>query len=326
MKWTLLILIILTVGGGIGLRAQKALPGESLYPVKIQIENALLKVSIKPEWQIFFAERWATRRVREVVTIVAQEKSDARVIIDAHAKIIVTLLQKAHASLTTLADRSLGRAMIAAFMLETRASLLQSSLAETRNKIDNAELNLSLDPIFASLYEIQSAAGAVFEDLERRAEPDVLRKNVSSLLKFAQQMKAAVAAKQARFDARGRVLPDDASSTLANAERKIRETEELIRLGQYHGAFATIREALRAFIIFDFRFDLSDIRKAFEKESEPVTAPQAPLAEPPAKEKIVVPGVDESGTLTLPPPDAQGNIEVPLEDGRILKFKTEPVQ
>lgn len=326
MKWILIIVIVLTVGAGVAVRAQKALPGEPLYPVKIQIENALLTASIKPEWQIFFAERWATRRVREVVTIVAQEKSDARTVIDAHAKIIVTLLQRAQTSLTTLAGRSVGGAMIAAFMLETRVSLLQSSLTEVRNKIDNAELNVSFEPIFSSLRDIQSVAGALFEDLERRAEPRVLEKNVASLLRLTKQMKAVVATKQARFDARNRALPDDAAPTLQNAERKIRETEELIRLGQYHGAFATIREALRAFIIFDFRFDLSDIRKAFEQESEPVAAPQAPLAEPPAPEKIVVPGVDESGTLTLPPPDAQGNIEVPLEDGRTLKFKTEPVR
>ncbi|GEM_PF-4584507 len=329
MKYIVFILIAATLGGAVVWKAQSALPGDALYIVKTKSEDMVLAASVKPEWRIALAERLATRRVKEMVTITAQKKpEEAKVVIEKLSGELARFLGIAKSGLDDLKKQSIAKTLIASFILETRVSVLQGAVVEMRDKIKSDDLNKTIGKITEQLQNIEISASGTFEDAERRADPGALEAGVTTLLKLAKAYQATVTLKQRSFDARGVASPDGAKPTIDNAVTKLRETNEFVRLGQYHAAFATIREAVRAFIVFDLRFDLSDIRNAFGEKTPVVAVPpsQEPVTASPSPKKVVVPGVDKNGTMTLPPPDAKGNIEVPVEGGGTLRFKTQPAR
>jgi hypothetical protein len=67
----LLVIFFVTSGSGVALAAQSALPGESLYPVKISLEQVSLAVSLSDAGDASLHIRYSERRVKEMQVLEA---------------------------------------------------------------------------------------------------------------------------------------------------------------------------------------------------------------------------------------------------------------
>lgn len=319
MRTLFLILIALTVAGGTVIAAQNDIPGEPLYGLKLWSEEAMLRVARVPEWQLYLSERWASRRLMEVTTLIAKKKpEEAKDDLKRAAEVIAATLEKTRGALETVAKRGTARAILAAFLMETRVAVFRRELTILQNEIDNDDLRASLTPILDKLDEINALAASSFEDLERKAKPQIIEASARALIEQVSREQKSVEAHYERLKNRGANFSDEVAPSLAHAGRKLKEAQDHLKIGQYRAAFATIREAFRIFQTFGFKFDLVEIRKKFAPtEAQPVPS-QPSEAAPQASPEVP--------NITLPPPDANGVIEVPLDDGRNLRIRTEPVQ
>src|SRR3989344_5060788 len=74
----ILIAILIALGGGVSFAAEKALPGDALYPVKVNVTEqvrgfATLDARAKVEWEATLAER----RLKEAEDLAAEGKLDS---------------------------------------------------------------------------------------------------------------------------------------------------------------------------------------------------------------------------------------------------------
>lgn len=60
------------IGGGVALAADDSLPGDTLYPVKLAVEDARLGLASSPEAQVALALRLADERTEEIEALIAQ--------------------------------------------------------------------------------------------------------------------------------------------------------------------------------------------------------------------------------------------------------------
>lgn len=60
------------VGGGVALAAEDSLPGDSLYPVKLAVEDTRMELVSSPEAQVALALQFADERTQEIEALIAQ--------------------------------------------------------------------------------------------------------------------------------------------------------------------------------------------------------------------------------------------------------------
>ena len=60
------------IGGGVALAAEDSLPGDSLYPVKLAVEDARMGLVSNPETQVALALQLADERTEEIEALIAQ--------------------------------------------------------------------------------------------------------------------------------------------------------------------------------------------------------------------------------------------------------------
>ena len=60
------------IGGGVAMAAEGSLPGDTLYPVKLAVEDARMGLTSSPEAQVAFALTLADERTEEIEALIAQ--------------------------------------------------------------------------------------------------------------------------------------------------------------------------------------------------------------------------------------------------------------
>lgn len=298
-------LVMTLVGGGVALGAERALPGDALYPIKININEkivgALKSADEKPGWEATLAER----RLDEAEDLAARGKLDEQtktalaVQFDAH-------VDKAVAGTDALSARN---AAAAAFetnsrleaSLKAHAEILDKMLLPRHGGARAEEVYAAPDILAAKVREKEEmirgkrlAAEGMFVGKTDAATKAVAEKNLRTAKQEIEEARKRIASTVSRGGAptEGAVELDAASlpvqmTAVQAIEDAVSAGEEKFAAGDAGGAYVSFREALRE------AERAKQVSEAEKKFGISISAPQAPTVPPSDHAELPAGGGDE---------------------------------
>ena len=245
----IIIAIIVALSGGVSVAAQNSLPGDALYPIKVEVnERVMTRLAFSVEASAEVEARLAERRVEEAEKLAASGKLKADVAaklserFDERAEKVNALIDRleadgkteAAANVTAMLESTLKVHNAILERLEAKATEAEKPVAEVRDKVE------------ARAEKAAKARSRIEEKVrsEIEARPDIQAaaegKMNAAASKIA-EVKAFIGKVEAAAGAEATV---EAAAKLATAESVFAEGEAKLEAGAYGEAFALFHKSM----------------------------------------------------------------------------------
>lgn len=254
--------MVFVIGLGTAYAAEGALPGEILYGVKIEVNEAVkgafaVSESAQASWQTERLER----RLEEAEVLVAEGLLTpvAQATLESEINSTVEAFDRNVASLALSADES----AVAAVQSYLEASLIGHAevlVALASSPGTEVDVQPIVRSVLAKAEAAQAARASNEASMAAKRDGKKIREAALSKKQHAVEVVNSVRAKAnkvaAKVDATTTILAAEAGT--AQAEQAIEEAEEKLKQGDYGSAFSNFQEAIRAAKTVEVHMDASE--------------------------------------------------------------------
>lgn len=242
------ILVALLVGGGASLAAENSLPGDTLYPLKVKVNEevrawAALSPEAKAEWQSVLAER----RLKEAEKLASEGRIDSEVFAKLEAKFNAHA-DKVNARIGEFEDKDIEAAADVASNFETSLNAhgrilekLQISKPESKEQLGRLLVHVKTKVVENSKTR-GDAETKISGEVKTRVEV-AAKGRLSAAENKIKEVKEFIASIENRLGAEATL---EAKAKLAIAEQKLVQGKTKLDAGLYNEAFILFGEAHRA--------------------------------------------------------------------------------
>jgi len=241
---------LLLIGGGTSWAAEKALPGDLLYPIKIGFnENVRIALSLTPVAKAQWLSQQAVRRLSEAEKLANQGRLDQRVKTDL-ANRFTASVQNANQESARLAVS--GKTQTAAelnshFEATLRAhQKILNELEERRATVpDQKHVNDLITKVDAALEEAEDSRRKTERDVVRGTVPDVKSAAEDTLHTAEHKISEMRTFLQPRLESMNRAAREDTADEISAAQNSIIEGKKKLQEEKYGDAYAEFKKAQR---------------------------------------------------------------------------------
>lgn len=241
---------LLLVGGGTSWAAEKALPGDWLYPVKIGInENVRTALTLTPVARAQWTSQQAVRRLSEAEKLAIQGRLDQQVKADLVNRFTASV-QNANQESTRLAVS--GQAQTASELnshLEATLRAHQRILNELEEhhttERDHEPVNHLIANVNAALEVAESNRKKTEDDVIRGTDPSVKAAAEDTLHTAEQKISEVQTFLQPRLEAMKSPAREDANKDVSTARESILEGKKKLKEEKFGDAYAEFQKAQR---------------------------------------------------------------------------------
>lgn len=302
---TLAVVALFATSGYVVAAADKSIPGDALYPVKLSVENYRLRLARSPQDSVGLQIEFANRRLHELAALQGTDRDTLP-----QAELLVTdfetRMKSAAATSTEIAATSPEEGLEIARLFDGRVAEYQHSLEATGQATKTAGVSKRVNKALTAVNKASTEALKVIVTQDSKPTPEVTAKldgkikEAEAALKVADE-RLSTGGVKAKSDTNKKAKEQSvvAKTNLAEAKKKLTE-------GDFQAAIAILQS------VEDLVTEVVNSADDEAEEAEKTDEPTGEVKGDEAPDSTEAPASESSSTSNDPAPAASSSIVSPL--------------